>query len=107
MKPMNLSTPNALDQIVNEAKDKSTEYIRDEIVKSIYQTSKSISKQVVHYKNNEQNHSEKLDRIFTSPIWGFPIMLLMLGAVFYLTIAGANVPSSMIAEAFSWVWRHN
>lgn len=100
---MNLSTPNALDQIVNEAKDKSTEYIRDEIVKSIYQTSKSISKQVVHYKNNEQNHSEKLDRIFTSPIWGFPIMLLMLGAVFYLTIAGANVPSSMIAEAFSWV----
>lgn len=99
---MILSTPNALDQLVNEAKENSTEHIRDEIVKSIYQTSKSISKQVVFYKNNEQNHSEKLDRIFTSPIWGFPIMLLMLGAVFYMTIAGANLPSSMIAEAFGW-----
>ena len=38
-----------------------------------------------------------LDRLLTSRWLGFPIMLLMLGVVFWLTIAGANVPSSMLA----------
>jgi ferrous iron transport protein B len=38
-----------------------------------------------------------LDRILTSRLWGFPVMLLLLTLVFWLTIAGANVPSSMLA----------
>jgi len=39
-----------------------------------------------------------LDRWLTSPVFGFPLMILMLGVVFWLTIAGANVPSGMIAD---------
>ncbi|MCC7002718.1 MAG: ferrous iron transport protein B [Gemmatimonadaceae bacterium] len=39
-----------------------------------------------------------LDRWLTSPIFGFPLMILMLGVVFWLTIAGANVPSGMLAD---------
>jgi ferrous iron transport protein B len=38
-----------------------------------------------------------LDRLLTSRWSGFPIMLLILTAVFWLTIAGANVPSQMLA----------
>jgi ferrous iron transport protein B len=38
-----------------------------------------------------------LDRILTSRLWGFPVMILLLTAVFWLTIAGANLPSSMLA----------
>jgi ferrous iron transport protein B len=38
-----------------------------------------------------------IDRLVTSRWLGFPIMLLMLMVVFWLTIAGANVPSSMLA----------
>jgi ferrous iron transport protein B len=38
-----------------------------------------------------------IDRLVTSRIWGFPLMLLMLTVVFWLTIAGANVPSGMLA----------
>jgi ferrous iron transport protein B len=38
-----------------------------------------------------------LDKILTSRIWGFPLMLLMLMIVFWLTISGANVPSSILA----------
>ena len=44
-----------------------------------------------------------IDRVVTSPIWGIPIMLSMLAVVFWLTIAGANVPSKMLADAFFWV----
>ncbi|MDX1501194.1 MAG: ferrous iron transport protein B [Thermoanaerobaculia bacterium] len=38
-----------------------------------------------------------LDRLVTSRRYGFPIMLLLLTAVFWITIAGANVPSSLLA----------
>jgi len=38
-----------------------------------------------------------LDRILTSRIWGFPLMVLLLAVVFWLTIAGANVPSSWLS----------
>ena len=38
-----------------------------------------------------------LDRWLTSRVFGFPLMLAILAAVFWLTIAGANVPSAMLA----------
>ena len=41
-----------------------------------------------------------IDRLVTSRAFGFPLMLLMLTVVFWLTIAGANVPSSMLATLF-------
>lgn len=40
----------------------------------------------------------KIDRLVTSRVFGIPLMLGMLAAVFWLTIAGANVPSAMLAE---------
>jgi ferrous iron transport protein B len=39
----------------------------------------------------------RLDAILTSRTLGFPLMLLILAVVFWITIAGANVPSSMLA----------
>jgi len=40
----------------------------------------------------------KLDKILTSRRLGFPLMLLILAAVFWLTIEGANVPSAFLAS---------
>jgi ferrous iron transport protein B len=38
-----------------------------------------------------------VDRIVTSRIFGFPIMFLLFALVFWLTIAGANVPSRWLS----------
>jgi len=38
-----------------------------------------------------------LDRLLTSRVLGFPIMAALFTLVFWITIAGANVPSSMLA----------
>jgi ferrous iron transport protein B len=38
-----------------------------------------------------------LDRILTSRLFGFPVMGAILALVFWITIAGANVPSAMLA----------
>jgi len=39
-----------------------------------------------------------IDRILTSRSLGIPIMIALLGLVFWITIAGANVPSSVLAD---------
>ncbi|NIP81862.1 MAG: ferrous iron transport protein B [Gemmatimonadetes bacterium] len=39
----------------------------------------------------------KLDALLTSRWLGFPLMLLILAVVFWITIEGANVPSQMLA----------
>lgn len=38
-----------------------------------------------------------IDRLVTSRTWGFPVMLLLLTVVFWITIQGANVPSGLLA----------
>ena len=42
----------------------------------------------------------KIDRILTSKRFGIPIMLAMLGCVFWITIVGANYPSQWLAWIF-------
>ncbi|MDE0898295.1 MAG: ferrous iron transport protein B [Longimicrobiales bacterium] len=49
----------------------------------------------------------KLDELLTSRTFGFPLMLFILTVVFWLTIEGANVPSSMLATLLidhGWTW---
>jgi len=49
-----------------------------------------------------------IDRLVTSRTFGIPLMLLLLTVVFWLTIAGANVPSKMLAtllidNGYNWL----
>ncbi|MDM5336795.1 nucleoside recognition domain-containing protein [Fictibacillus enclensis] len=93
-----------LNALYEKAQQLTSPDLRDKIVGSLYQESKRLCEAGVHHSNTKRDRrTEKLDAVFTSPIWGFPIMMVMLGIVFYLTIAGANVPSDMIARFFGWL----
>ena len=48
----------------------------------------------------------KLDRVFTSKCTGFPIMLLFLLCIFWITIVGANVPSDLLNKGLFWLEPH-
>lgn len=50
-----------------------------------------------------RSRRERLDDILTSRAWGFPIMLAMFGAVLWITVVGANYPSSLLATALFWL----
>ena len=39
-----------------------------------------------------------IDRVVTSRVWGFPIMLFLLAGVFWVTISGANIPSRLLGN---------
>ena len=41
-----------------------------------------------------------IDRIVTSRVWGFPMMLLLFAIIFWLTISGANIPSAWLSTLF-------
>ena len=43
----------------------------------------------------------RLDRLLTSKATGIPLMLLLLGAVVWLTVAGANGPSALLTALFA------
>ena len=77
---------------------------RDEAVSSIYSEAERISRRVVRRSGASQplDWDQRIDRIVTSPVFGLPLMVGILAVVFWLTIAGANVPSAMLASGFFW-----
>ena len=76
------------------------EDIHDKLTASIYADASTISERTVSRagEKNQIGIDQKIDRILTSRIWGFPLMLLMLMGVLWLTIAGANVPSALLSD---------
>lgn len=69
-------------------------------MESIYLNASDISKRAVTIPSEKTTVSweKTIDKILTSRYTGFPIMFLILGVVFWLTIEGANVPSGLIAS---------
>lgn len=77
---------------------------RDKVVSRIVIKAEEISRKVVSYENEKYNlRDRKIDRILTSKTFGIPIMLALLGFVFWLTIIGANYPSQMISDGLFWL----
>lgn len=47
------------------------------------------------------DNDRKIDKILTSKIFGIPIMIALLGVIFWLTISGANIPSEILSGWFA------
>jgi len=77
---------------------------RDEIVKSLYSEAETIAKRAVKAAQDKKyDLDQKIDRVVTSPVFGLPIMLIMLTVIIWLTVIGANVPSAMLANGLFWI----
>lgn len=74
-------------------------HIMDIVAETFVKKAEIISESVVEMKNPNYDRKDRmLDKIFTSKITGFPIMILFLLMIFWITISGANYPSSIISE---------
>jgi ferrous iron transport protein B len=96
--------PDAVLRRADELRRALTGNFRDAAVASIYVEAERVSKRAVK-KSGEHSidWDQRIDRLVTSPVFGLPLMLIILAVVFWLTIAGANVPSAMLANAFFWL----
>lgn len=75
--------------------------VKDEIVSTIVEKAEEICKRAVKYeKTNYSKRDFILDKIFTGKYTAFPIMLLLLSFIFWLTISGANIPSEYLSSVF-------
>lgn len=77
---------------------------RDDILTNINLRCEKIYNECV--TNTKEDYTLKdrmLDKLFTSKLTGIPIMLLMLGIVFWITITGANYPSQWLSWLFEQI----
>ncbi len=90
-------------ELLNEHKIENANF-KDIIVTSIVSQAETICNDVIQVQNTPyRNFDRKVDKILTSKIFGFPIMLLLLGIIFWLTIIGANYPSEILSTFFGWI----
>lgn len=81
--------------------------LHDQVTEAIYKEAKDIAQEVVQYGSKDRNMSydRKIDKILTSKVWGFPIMVFLLGLVLWITIIGANYPSQWLSDALiGWLY---
>jgi len=73
--------------------------LHDRIAESIHGEAARIAARSITRSGSNRRLAwqQKLDRILTNPWSAFPIMVMVLGAILWITIVGANVPSSMLA----------
>ena len=82
----------------------SKENLEEKIVSSVIKAAEEICRGAIQFKKSDYNaRDRKIDRILTSRFTGYPVMLLLLAVVFWLTITGANYPSQILSNALFWV----
>ncbi len=78
--------------------------LKDEIVEAVIKTAEQICRGVIQHRGAKYAETDRhLDRILTGRRFGYPLMLALLAAVFWITITGANIPSGWLSTALFWV----
>lgn len=95
-----LNPADPLHKLYQESKKLQTNLdksISDKVVADIYAYSERLAQEVIRQEGKKVSWQEKLDRIVISRVFGYPLMLFLLGVIFWITIVGANYPSQMLA----------
>ena len=94
----------ALEQARAELAEEGVVQVQDVSVSAVVHEAEEMAAFCVSQRESRSaQRDRRLDRILTSRRTGFPIMLALLAAIFWLTISGANVPSQLLSQAFGWV----
>jgi ferrous iron transport protein B len=79
------------------------EGFRDHVVEAIYRDATEIAgRSVEHGERRRFDLDLIVDKVVLSPILGLPLMIGLLGLIFWATIIGANYPSQMLASGLFW-----
>ena len=72
--------------------------IRERITENNYNYANELKQKYVKEDINKLNRDKKIDDFITSKKFGIPIMLTLLGLIFWITVQGANIPSQVLAD---------
>ncbi len=73
--------------------------LHEQLVEAIYTDASRIADRAITRPDTQPRFDldRTIDRLVTSRTWGFPIMLLMLAVVLWITVTLANIPSSWLS----------
>ncbi|MBQ8731318.1 MAG: ferrous iron transport protein B [Oscillospiraceae bacterium] len=87
-----------------EAQGKTLQDFRDEMAAGLVRRAKELAARAVgRNKGDPTLRDRRIDRWITGKWVGFPLMLLLLMGVFWLTVVGANYPSQLLSQGIFWV----
>lgn len=71
----------------------------EQLMEDIYSDAARIADRAVTWPDEKPRFDldRTIDRLVTSRIWGFPLMILLFALVFWITITGANIPSQWLS----------
>lgn len=76
--------------------------LKDIFVSAFIKKAEEICKNAVEYESKGYNSFDrKADKILTGKFTAYPIMVLFLMLIFWITITGANYPSEILSDLFS------
>ena len=99
-------TPQAKEELTKAVRKVRAKYgverglIEEAVVSAIIKKAEQTAKASITADEKRSNRDIKTDRIVTSKRLGYPIMLLLLLGIFWITIVGANYPSELLSLAF-------
>jgi ferrous iron transport protein B len=72
--------------------------LHEQLVEAIYTDAARIADRAVTRPDRKPRFDldRTIDRIVTSRVWGFPIMVLLLAGVIWITVTLANIPSALL-----------
>ena len=75
--------------------------IREKIAAStVFRAEEICLSSVKFNKSRVSERDDKIDSVLTGKIVGIPVMLILFGFIFWLTVSGANYPSELLSKAF-------
>ena len=74
------------------------EIIRERISAANYNYAYSLKHKFVTENIKKISRDKKIDDVVTSKVFGIPIMLSLLGIIFWITMQGANIPSKILGD---------
>jgi ferrous iron transport protein B len=100
---MNNANQQAVQSLLEDAQSLRWEIggdFHEHLMETIYTDAANIADRAVTRPDRKPRFDldRTIDRLVTSRLWGFPLMILLFTVVFWITISGANVPSSMLAN---------
>lgn len=88
-----------VDEMASHIQERCDVDIREQMIGDLYRNTEEIASAVVSVGCGKKHSlQQRIDDMVLSRRFGYPFLIFLLGAVFWLTIIGANVPSSWLGE---------
>ncbi len=79
-------------------------HLKDMLTARVVEMAENICKETVKkHKKEYSGFDRKTDKLLTSRLFGYPVMLLLLAVVFWITISGANILSDQLSSLFALI----